>query len=281
MRQLQKILNMDADTTVQTVGPGSPGEETDYFGVLTYDAVVRFQEKYREEILMPNGLSYGTGFVGSSTIEELSSLHGGVATPPVQTPISMVSPISTTQTNPNLVNLDKFLSAIDEVSKKQGMSPSAVELAKAQVLKDAATSTDLREAFMRLVGGVSSSGDRSTLSRAVEGAVGFIERAFAPGRAFAQTADGSTPFGGALLYSFFCTCSGNWLVTVEPLPPTFVTLLTYQPGSQAFLSYNIPETSWLLGGYTAGGLCSVIVGPGCAVLPSEGTISPMTGSSLE
>lgn len=39
-------------------------------------AVTGFQEKYAAQILTPNELSYGTGYVGASTREELNSLYG-------------------------------------------------------------------------------------------------------------------------------------------------------------------------------------------------------------
>jgi len=40
---------------------------TGYFGPITKSAVIRYQEKYRSEILSPLRLSRGTGFVGAST----------------------------------------------------------------------------------------------------------------------------------------------------------------------------------------------------------------------
>lgn len=73
VRALQVILNQDVQTRIADTGPGSLGQETDYFGALTHNAVVRFQEKYRQDILVPNGLLVGTGFVGPSTRAKISS----------------------------------------------------------------------------------------------------------------------------------------------------------------------------------------------------------------
>lgn len=46
-------------------------------------AVTGFQQKYSDEILTPNGLKYGTGYVGKATRSKLNELYGcGVVTPP-------------------------------------------------------------------------------------------------------------------------------------------------------------------------------------------------------
>jgi len=50
------------------------GLVTGFFGVLTERAVIRFQEKYASEILLPLGLNNGTGFVGSSTRNKIKDL---------------------------------------------------------------------------------------------------------------------------------------------------------------------------------------------------------------
>jgi hypothetical protein len=65
--ELQKALNMSADTMVASTGAGSPGMETMYFGGMTKAAVVKMQAK--------NGLPQ-TGFVGPMT---RAILNGGTS----------------------------------------------------------------------------------------------------------------------------------------------------------------------------------------------------------
>ena len=50
------------------------GLVTGNFLDLTYRAVIRFQEKYKEEILEPLGLHHGTGFVGPKTRAKINQL---------------------------------------------------------------------------------------------------------------------------------------------------------------------------------------------------------------
>ena len=47
-----------------------------FFGELTKQAVIRFQEKYADEILMPAGLEKGNGFVGPATRKKIGERLG-------------------------------------------------------------------------------------------------------------------------------------------------------------------------------------------------------------
>ena len=69
---LQKVLNMSADTRVASTGAGSPGMETSTFGPATRAAVIKFQTKY--------GISPAAGFVGPLTRAKLNSMGGSTGT---------------------------------------------------------------------------------------------------------------------------------------------------------------------------------------------------------
>ena len=47
-----------------------------WFGPLTQQAVIRFQEKYKEDILAPWGIEKGTGYVGNTTLKKINNIIG-------------------------------------------------------------------------------------------------------------------------------------------------------------------------------------------------------------
>ncbi len=92
--ELQKILNTDVVTKISDTGAGSPGNETVYFGPATKAAVIRFQNKYADEVLRPAGLVVGDGSVGLWTRLKLNQiiLKSSVAVlPSIQTQTSNTS----------------------------------------------------------------------------------------------------------------------------------------------------------------------------------------------
>jgi len=76
VRRLQQFLNAQGFTVASGTELGAPGHETDLFGLLTEDAVKRFQAAYAAEILAPVGLTAPSGFFGPSTIRKANALVG-------------------------------------------------------------------------------------------------------------------------------------------------------------------------------------------------------------
>ncbi len=74
VRYLQIILNADPDTKIAERGPGSPGEETEFFGPATTESLMSFQRKYAEEVLEPAGLTLSTGVVDEHTKDKLNAI---------------------------------------------------------------------------------------------------------------------------------------------------------------------------------------------------------------
>ncbi len=71
---LQKVLNADPETVVSSDGPGSPGEEVENFCSQTTHAVMNFQRKYYEEILIPARLILVNGIVDFHTRDKLNAI---------------------------------------------------------------------------------------------------------------------------------------------------------------------------------------------------------------
>ena len=75
VKRLQQYLNLNGFSLSET-GPGSLNNETDVFGILTKNAVIRLQEYYTSEVLTPLGLEKGTGKFGPLTRQKVNSLLG-------------------------------------------------------------------------------------------------------------------------------------------------------------------------------------------------------------
>ncbi len=75
VRELQKFLNKNGFIIAKT-GPGSPGKETNVFSTGTQAALIKFQEKYKNQILTPSGLKKGNGILGPNTRRVINSMNG-------------------------------------------------------------------------------------------------------------------------------------------------------------------------------------------------------------
>lgn len=95
VRQLQVFLNSYSnETRVANSGVGSVGNETTYFGQLTQNALIRFQNLFAQQILIPVGLTSGTGYLGPSTRNFINSFSNLNLTIGNNTPILNTSPES-------------------------------------------------------------------------------------------------------------------------------------------------------------------------------------------
>ncbi len=97
VQELQKCLAKDPSVYPE-------GEITGYFGDKTKEAVIKFQEKYKDEILTPNNLTEGNGKVLKSTRDKLNELCAA----PLEQTVSL-SFVLTTVNQPIMKNLANIL----------------------------------------------------------------------------------------------------------------------------------------------------------------------------
>jgi|GEM_PF-2149146 len=212
----------------------------------------------------------------------LSDARGSVGSGNNNSGSSPENTTNSTNTNPNLVNLDPFIKTVVDVNRKNGTSEEKLRLI-ADTLGQTVRNSNINynEEFKKLLINDSKlSADLGThlplaiFDKVISKTLSFL--GIKPSVAYAGA---GIPFGGALIFPFFCGYSASWMITIQPLPPTYVALLSYIPGTQGFASYNIPFTSYLLGTYVTPGVCIIPAGPAPIVITTEGTITPMVGSS--
>ncbi|MCX6759670.1 MAG: ABC transporter substrate-binding protein [Candidatus Nealsonbacteria bacterium] len=101
VQELQKCLTKDPDVYPE-------GEITGYFGEKTKEAVIKFQEKYKEEILTPYGLTAGTGRVLKSTRDKLNQLCAAPSEETLSLSFTLTTSVATT-TNQILAEVANLL----------------------------------------------------------------------------------------------------------------------------------------------------------------------------
>ncbi len=105
--ELQKCLAKDLEIYPE-------GTVSGYFGEKTKEAVIRFQKKYKDEILTPSGLTSGNGIVSKKTREKLNELCAA--------PSEEVLSLSFTITTVNKPELVKAANKIAEMWKLAGIN---------------------------------------------------------------------------------------------------------------------------------------------------------------
>ncbi len=187
---------------------------------------------------------------------------------------------NTENVNPNLVNFDKVSETIIRVNKEKGFSGEELQF-MIDSLKEKITTDeiDYNKEFEKMLleelsANPNSQSSTNIFKKMITRSLSFL--GIIPSTAHAAI---GIPFGGRRLFSFFCATSANWMIVVSPLPPSYAVLLSYTTGTQAFMSYNIPITSWMTGAFSPPGKCAFQVGPYTVTIPTEGTIDRKTGSS--
>ncbi len=125
VENLQKCLSMFEDIYPQK-------EITGIFGIKTKAAVIKFQEKYPDDILKPAGIKSGNGKVGPATREKLNEVC--VTSPEIVSPFEI---IITTSQDPLLKEIAKKIQEQwKEIGIKAELETYEISEIKQRVIKD-------------------------------------------------------------------------------------------------------------------------------------------------
>lgn len=95
---------------------------------------------------------------------------------------------------------------------------------------------------------------------------------------FSQT----IPFGGKILMTMPCTCSGGWYISFFDNGTKVTTPIVFQYGvSRLNSNYNMYTSGVsILGSYVTGGTCLIYAGTSCISIPVFGMITPFPGPGM-
>jgi len=251
-----------------------------YFGPITEVAVQKFQ---REAGIVLSGTAESTGYgvIGPKTARAISDscTSMGITSKTSSNSHSPVTSTTTvsTSTPPSLTGIELFRAKLHALAEKQKVAASDLTVIDAAIDEQVNSGIDYKNKFLNAWRGQkSTSQEKNNFFTFVKETLDRLAGALVP-TAYAVT---GTPFGGALEFAFYCACSDTWLLTIQPLPPSYAALLSYLPETQEYSGYNIPFTAELLGFYIPGaGVCLVPGYPTCIYTPNEGYITPFVGSS--
>ena len=248
VRSLQIFLNADVETRVAETGVGSNGNETDYFGPATKRALIKFQEKYRAEILTPIGLVSGTGIFGAKTRAKALTLKSSSQTSAViqasnndvivmfpsqysGTPGTMITISGAGFTDDNTVYFGPAYAVVKAVSSnKQTITlkvPSVPKGTYSLYVKNSQGESN-KDAFFVVTDGVTPEPKIESIgpSQAARGA-----RVIIKGSGF--TLNGNTIRGGTNIFEDISSADGASLSFV--VPPSTLTATSSESGKKVFL----------------------------------------------
>lgn len=136
VRNLQRFLNQHGFLVTQ-VGPGSPGQETDYFGPLTRAAVRHYQEAYGAYVLAPAGTTDPSGIFGPLSLEHANKLmqYGFVNLFPKDDPtgqLASVGAVGTAKLSSLFSALSSIKNRLETIAQSFSSSPSSSSQYSAQ-----------------------------------------------------------------------------------------------------------------------------------------------------